>query len=220
VVGCIYQSNVGVQFTSLVVTLSGGHILVALTAAAIAAIILGMGMPVSPAYILMVALIIPAIVKLGVAPLAAHLFAIYFCRASLVTPPVAISAYVAAGIARAPMAKTGWIAFRLGLASFIVPYAFVYSQRLLLIGDPFRIVIAVASALVGVYALSVASEGYWSRHLQVIQRLIALGAAVLMIVPGWQTDLIGIAALAMVYVWQRWLQKSGLPAAASGKEGK
>jgi TRAP transporter 4TM/12TM fusion protein len=220
VVGCIYQSNVGVQFTSLVVTLSGGHILVALTAAAIAAIILGMGMPVSPAYILMVALIIPAIVKLGVAPLAAHLFAIYFCRASLVTPPVAISAYVAAGIARAPMAKTGWIAFRLGLASFIVPYAFVYSQRLLLIGDPFRIVIAVASALVGVYALSVASEGYWSRHLQVIQRLIALGAAVLMIVPGWQTDLIGIAALAMVYAWQRWLQKSGLPAAASGKEGK
>lgn len=220
VVGCIYQSGVGVQFTSLVVTLSRGSVFVALTAAAIAAIILGMGMPVSPAYILMVALIIPGIVKLGVAPLAAHLFAIYFCRASLVTPPVAISAYVAAGIAKAPMAKTGWIAFRLGLASFIVPYAFVYSQSLLLIGTPFRIVIAIASALVGVYALAVASEGYWSRPLNLIQRGIALTAAVLMIVPHWQTDIIGVAALAFVFVWQKFLQKKVLPEPVAGIETK
>jgi TRAP-type uncharacterized transport system fused permease subunit len=168
----------------------------------------------------MVALIIPGIVKLGVAPLAAHLFAIYFCRASLVTPPVAISAYVAAGIAKAPMAKTGWIAFRLGLASFIVPYAFVYSQRLLLIGSPLRIIIAVISALVGVFALAVASEGYWSRHLNAIQRLIALGAAIVMIVPGWQTDIIGVAALAFVFVWQKFLQKQVRPEAVAGRESK
>jgi TRAP-type uncharacterized transport system fused permease subunit len=133
---------------------------------------------------------------------------------------VAISAYVAAGIAKAPMAKTGWIAFRLGLASFIVPYAFVYSQRLLLIGDPFRIVVAVLSGLIGVYALAVASEGYWSRHLNAIQRVIALGAAVVMIVPGWQTDVIGIAALAMVFVWQKWLQPKELEEASSGGEKK
>ena len=208
VVGCIYQSGIGVRFTSIVVTLSGGNILIALIAAMIAAIILGMGMPLSPAYILMVALIIPAIVKLGVAPLPAHLFAIYFCRASLVTPPVAISAYVAAGIAGAPMAKTGWTAFRLGLASFIVPFAFVYSQALLWIGSPIQIILSVITALIGVYALAIGSEGYWSVPLTIFQRTLAIATAILMIVPGWQTDIIGVACLAALYLWQRFVKKS------------
>ncbi len=207
VVGCIYQSGIGVRFTSLVVSLSGGQVVIALIAAMISAIILGMGMPISPAYILMVALIIPAIVKLGVAPLAAHLFCIYFCRASLVTPPVAISAYVAAGIAKAPMAKTGWTAFRLGLASFIVPFAFVYSQTLLLIGHPFDIIISVITALIGVYALAIGLEGYWSFPLNILQRSAAITAAVLTIFPGWQTDLLGVACLAILYIWQRFLRK-------------
>ncbi len=207
VVGAIYQSGIGVRFTSLVVAVSRGHVLIALVTAMIAAIILGMGMPVSPAYILMVALIIPGIVKLGVAPVAAHLFAVYFCRASLVTPPVAISAYVAAGIAKAPMAKTGWTAFRLGLASFIVPYAFVYSQSLLLMGSPVRIVLAVITALIGVYALAVGAEGYWTSRLNVFQRALAIGAAIVMIVPGWRTDLIGIACLAALLVWHRYLPR-------------
>ena len=134
IVGCIYQSGLGVRFTSVMVAISGGSVVVTLVACALAALVLGMGMPISPAYILLVALIIPALTLEGVNIVAAHLFAIYFCRASLVTPPVAISAYVAAGIAGAPMAKTGWTAFRLGISSFLVPFAFVYSQALLLMG--------------------------------------------------------------------------------------
>jgi TRAP transporter 4TM/12TM fusion protein len=215
VVGCIYQSGIGVRFSALMVALSGGHILLALIAAMLAALILGMGMPVSPAYILMVALIIPSIVKLGVAPVAAHLFAIYFCRASLVTPPVAISAYVAAGIARAPMAKTGWTAFRLGLTSFIVPFAFVYSQTLLLMGPPLRIIIACITALFGVYALAIGLEGYWTRRLNILQRMLAIGAAIVTIVPGWKTDLIGIAAMVLVFFWHR---LAGPAAAPGGKD--
>jgi TRAP transporter 4TM/12TM fusion protein len=202
IVGCIYQSGIGVRFTSMVVALSGGKIIIALFMAALAALVLGMGMPVSPAYILLVALIIPGIVKLGVAPVAAHLFAIYFCRASLVTPPVAISAYVAAGIAKAPMAKTGWTAFFLGIASFLIPFAFVYSQRLLLIGPLGEVVLATITSLLGIYSLAVGVEGYWLTPINVIQRLIAIAAAIVLVIPGWQTDLIGIALLAILVPWQ------------------
>ena len=208
IVGCIYQSNLGVRFTSLIVSLSGGNLLLALIMAMMASLILGMGMPISPAYILLIALVIPAIVKLGVTPLAAHLFAIYFCRASLVTPPVAISAYVAAGIANAPMTKTGWTAFRLGLASFLIPFSFVYSGELLLIGSPLSIIFSIITALIGVYALAVGCEGYWSTSLSIFQRALAFVAAIVLIVPEWHSDLIGIGCLGVLYIWQKFMGKT------------
>ena len=210
IVGAIYQSGLGVRFTSLMMAISGGNVFITLVACALAALVLGMGMPISPAYVLLVALIIPVIVKLGVNVVAAHLFAIYFCRASLVTPPVAISAYIAAGIAGASMTKTGWTAFRLGISGFLVPFAFVYSQALLLMGPLPDIILATITALIGCFALSVSMEGYWLENANIIQRILAFGAAVLLIIPGWVTDLIGLSLLAVVFIWQLALRRARL----------
>ncbi len=215
IVGAIYQSGLGVRFTSMMVSLSGGSVIITLVACALAALVLGMGMPVSPAYILLVALIIPAIVKLGVNVVAAHLFAIYFCRASLVTPPVAISAYVAAGIAGASMTRTGWTAFRLGFSSFLVPFAFVYSQALLLMGPLPEVILATVTSLIGIFALSVAMEGYWLEPANMVQRVLAFGASILLVVPGWKTDLIGLALLAAVLIWQLALRRTQVLARGS-----
>lgn len=208
VVGCIYQSGLGVRFTTLMVSFSSGNITLALFAAMIAGLILGMGMPVTPAYVLMIALVIPAIIQLGVNPIAAHLFAIYICRASLVTPPVAISAYVAAGIAGADMSKSGWTAFQLGFASFIVPFAFVYSPALLLIGTVSEIFLAIISALLGIYALSIGLEGWLFYRANIIERIIVIVAAVVLIFPGLLTDLIGLLLFAPVFVRQLYYKKS------------
>ena len=208
IVGCIYQSGLGVRFTSVMMEISGGNVVITLVACGLAAIVLGMGMPISPAYVLLVALIIPTIVKLGVNVVAAHLFAIYFCRASLVTPPVAISAYVAAGIAGASMTKTGWTAFRLGLSGFLVPFAFVYSQALLLMGPLPDIILATVTSLIGVFALSVSLEGYWLENANIVQRILAFGASILLIIPGWKTDLIGLALLVVVFIWQLALRRA------------
>jgi TRAP transporter 4TM/12TM fusion protein len=207
IVGCIYQSGLGVRFTSLMMTLSGGNVVVTLGACALAALVLGMGMPVSPAYILLVALIIPALTQMGVNVVAAHLFAIYFCRASLVTPPVAISAYVAAGIAGAPMAKTGWTAFRLGISSFLIPFAFVYSQALLLMGPLAKVLLATVTSVIGIFSLSVSMEGFWLEKANIVQRVLAFAAAVVLIIPGWRTDLIGLALLSVVIIWQLALRR-------------
>lgn len=216
IVGCIYQSGLGVRFTSVMVTISGGSVVVTLVACALAALVLGMGMPISPAYILLVALIIPALTMEGVNVVAAHLFAIYFCRASLVTPPVAISAYVAAGIAGAPMAKTGWTAFRLGFSSFLIPFAFVYSQALLLMGPLPEILLATATAVTGIFALSVSMEGFWLEKANMVQRALCFAAAVVLIVPGWKTDLPGLALLTMVFLWQLTLRRKRVRVHATG----
>lgn len=115
---------------------------------------------------------------------------------------MAISAYVAAGIAKAPMGKTGWTAFFLGIASFLIPFAFVYSPRLLLIGPLEEVALATVTALIGIYSLAVGVEGYWLTPINVVQRVIAIAAAIVLVIPGWKTDLIGIALLAILVPWQ------------------
>jgi TRAP transporter 4TM/12TM fusion protein len=202
VVGCIYQSGLGVRFTSLVVQLGGHSVIFSVVAAALAALVLGMGMPIAPAYVLLVALVIPALIRLGLNPIAVHLFAIHICRASLVTPPVAISAYVAAGIAGGPMAATGWKALQLGISSFLVPFIFIFSPTLLLIGTFPDIILAVITSIIGIYALSSGLEGYLLHPANPLQRVLALAGALTLIHPGLLTDLIGIGLFGIVVIWQ------------------
>ena len=202
VVGCIYQSGLGVRFTSIVVQMGSTSIFISVLAAALAGLILGMGMPISPAYVLMIALVIPALVSLGLNPIACHLFAIHICRASLVTPPVAISAYVAAGIAGAPMGATGWKALQLGIASFLVPFIFIFSPALLLIGSVPRIILAVITSVIGIFSLSSALEGYLLHPSNLIQRILAGAGAIMLIIPGWQTDLLGFVLFGITVIWQ------------------
>jgi TRAP transporter 4TM/12TM fusion protein len=199
-IGSIYVTGIGDRFISALVSLSGGSMMIALIVTMIAAIILGMGMPTSASYVLMVALIIPALIKMGILPLAAHMFAFYFACLSLVTPPVATASYVAAGIADAPMTDTSWTSFRIAAAAYIVPFMFVYAPALLFVGDWYRIILATVTAMVGVFALAVSLQGFWMIPVNVWLRIMAFVAAIFMIFPGMKTDIPGLALLVLIYL--------------------
>ena len=142
----------------------------------IAGIVLGMGMPTTPAYIIMTALLVPAIIKLGVIPPAAHMFAFYFAVLSAITPPVALAVYAAAGIAKSELWASGWAAVKIGAAGFIVPFMFIYEPALLMIGDWPCDHLAVrrrelrhhAVRRAGCTASSLRAATYWERALLVI----------------------------------------------------
>ena len=128
-------SGLGIVFTQFVVGLAQDTLLLALILTMFAGIVLGMGMPTTPAYIIMTALLVPAIIKLGVIAPAAHMFAFYFAVLSAITPPVALAVFAAAGLAKSDLWVSGWAAVKIGAAGFIVPFMFVYEPALLMIGD-------------------------------------------------------------------------------------
>ncbi len=134
IIGITILTGFGITFTQWVVGISQDILLVALILTAIAGIVLGMGLPTTPSYILMAALLIPALVKMGVATPAAHMFAFYFAIISAITPPVAFAVFAAAGLAKANMWDSGWAAMRVGAAGFVVPFMFVYDPALMMIG--------------------------------------------------------------------------------------
>ncbi|HHY38347.1 MAG TPA: TRAP transporter permease [Clostridia bacterium] len=203
IIGIVGVTGLGSRFTSIVLDLSQGSFLLALVMTMLAAIVLGMGMPVSAAYILQVALVIPALIKLGLLPIQAHMFAFYFAVISMITPPVAIAAYVAAGIAGSSPFITGLTATRLGATAFIVPYVFAFAPALLMVGSPIEIIGAAITALIGVYALAIGLEGFWHGNLGVLQRILAVGAALAMIYPGLATDIIGLLGLVLLFFWEK-----------------
>ncbi|WP_150460977.1 TRAP transporter permease [Nesterenkonia ebinurensis] len=195
VVGVIVQTNLGRRFTDLVLSVSGGNLVVGLVVVMVATIILGMGMPTTSAYIMAAVLMAPPLIELGVPGIAAHLFIFYFACLSMITPPVALAAFAAAGIAGSPIARTGITAFVISLAAYLVPYAFVFSPALLMQGGVEQTVWYTATALLGVYALSAAVVGYESGRLTWPSRLFLLLGAVALIFPGYTVS--GIAALAV-----------------------
>jgi TRAP-type uncharacterized transport system fused permease subunit len=150
----------------------------------------------------MVALLVPALIKLGVATPAAHMFALYFAVLSAITPPVALAVFAAAALAKANMWQAGYEAVRIAAAGFIVPFMFAYEPALLAIGDWPTIGLATATASIGVMALAAALYGYLLAPAPLWQRLLLATAALLLIKPGWMTDLIGLGLLATVLALQ------------------
>ena len=203
VIGVISLTGLGISFTQMVVALSQNSLLLALVLTAIAGIVLGMGMPTTPAYIVMVSLLVPALIKLGVVTPAAHMFAFYFAVLSAITPPVALAVFAAAGLAKANMWEAGWQAVRIGAAGFIVPFMFVYEPALLMIGPWTEVLPAVASATIGCVLLAAGLYGYLLRECSLWQRLALVAAALMLIKPGWATDLAGIVLVSVVLVAQR-----------------
>ena len=203
VVGVASLTGIGLRMSELIVTISGGNLLAALMLTAIGSIILGMGLPTTAAYVVLAALGAPALVQLGVPLLAAHLFIFYFGCISNVTPPVSLAAFAAAGISGSPALKTAVSAALLAGAGFLVPFMFVYGPELLLIGNPVEIMLAFVTGLLGVIALASAGMGYARRPLRVWERVIALGAAPLLVYPGLPTDAFGLLLLAFVFTSRR-----------------
>ncbi len=217
VIACVTITGLGIVFTQIVVALAQDTLILALILTACAGIILGMGMPTTPAYIMMVALLVPALIKLGVAgcPLpvtpeckaavtpAAHMFAFYFAILSAITPPVALAVFAAASLAKADMWQSGFAAVRAAAPAYIVPFMFVYEPMLLLIVKdwssewPF-VVWSVVTASVGVICLAGSLFGWFFTHALMWQRVLLFIAALCLIKPGLITDAIGIVLLAIV----------------------
>jgi TRAP transporter 4TM/12TM fusion protein len=203
IIGCVFASGVGLRLSSYIIDLSMGYTFLALILTMVACTILGMGLTTTAVYVTVAALVIPTLIKLGISPMAAHMFALYFGCLSAITPPVAIGAYAAAGLADANPMKTGFIAWRLGLAGFIVPFMFVYAPEILLEGDWMQVFSTSLSAFVGIFCLASAVEGWMFREENLIQRLILFAASILLIKPGLWTDLAGLVLLAVVFIWQK-----------------
>jgi TRAP-type uncharacterized transport system fused permease subunit len=173
----------------------------------LASLILGMGLPTVACYIILAVLVAPALIKMGVAPIAAHLFIFYFGLISAITPPVALAAYAAAGIAKTDPLRTGWAAVRLGIAGLLLPYFFVYGPAMVMIGPWSEIALIFVSGVVGVIALAAGVQGYLFKRANAIQRIALLSAGALLIKPGILTDLVGYALVAVVIVAQIYFGK-------------
>jgi TRAP transporter 4TM/12TM fusion protein len=207
VIGSISLTGLGLSLSDALVTLSGGNVLVLLSLAAIGAIILGMGMPVTATYIMLVILIAPALIKLGIEPLAAHLFIMYFGVMSFLTPPVAIAAYVAASIARSEPLQTGFTGVRLGIIAYVVPFVFTLSPSLILLGSTGRILLTVTTALFGTFFLSVAFVGYLFDKMSVWKRIWFAVGAFGLIAPKLIGCYIGLLLIVPLFLWE--LRKGG-----------
>ena len=192
VVGVIVHSGLGLEFSSLIRVVSQDSLLLALILTALAGIVVGMGLPTTPAYILQTALLIPALVRLGTTLEAAHLFALYFAILSAITPPVAIGLFAANAISGAGLWETSKAAFKLGLTGYIVPFMFVYSPALIMQGTVPEIALAVASALVGVTFLAAGLHGYLHRPLGLPSRAAFVTGALVLIDQGFVTDAAGL----------------------------
>jgi len=202
VIAVVTLSGLGIVFTQFVVRLAQDTLLLALVLTMIAGIILGMGIPTTPAYIIMTALLVPAIVKLGVVTPAAHLFAFYFAILSAITPPVALAVYAAAGLARSDLWSSGLAAVKLGAAGFIVPFMFVYEPALLMIGDWPTILMSCVTASAGVIFFAAGLHGYFLAPTLLWQRIALVAAGLGLIKPGLWTDLFGASMLAVVVIAQ------------------
>ncbi|MDE0923521.1 TRAP transporter permease [Aurantimonas coralicida] len=195
VIGMLTLTGLGLKLSGLIVDASGGSLFIALCLTAIASIVLGMGLPTVGVYLLLAVLVAPALTQMGVPLIAAHLFIFYYGLVSAITPPVALAAYAAAAIAKSKPLETSVEAFLMGLAKIVVPFVFVYGPEILLIGTTGDIVVAITSAFVGVYALSIATTGWWGGPLAPWRRIAVGAGSVLMMMPGLWTDLAAIPVI-------------------------
>ncbi len=199
IVGVISLTGVGARFSSLLLGLAEASTLLALVFAMVISIILGMGMPTTAAYAVAASVVAPGLVQLGVQPLVAHFFVFYFAVISAITPPVALAAYAGGAIAGAHPMKTSVESFRFGLTAFIVPFMFFYNAALLMEGEPFVILRAGATAVIGVWLLTQAVQGWFMGPIGIVPRLLLLAAALSMIAGDIVTDLVGLGLLAAVF---------------------
>jgi len=198
-IGILNITGLAFGMTLQLLEITGQSLPMMLALTAVMAILLGLGLPTVGVYIIMATLIAPALVKVGVEPMAAHMFLLYFGVMSMVTPPVALSAFVAANIAGADVDKTGWTATRIGWAAYIVPFLFAVSPSLLMHGDPLTIAWAVFTAALGIWMGTIGVVGYYSAPIPIALRVLFVFAGVLLLIPADAfpgaivTDFVGLA---------------------------
>ena len=205
VVGVSSLTSLGLTFGSNILAFSQNNLLITLVLTMITMLILGMGLPTTACYIVGATIAAPALIKLNVLPLVAHFFVFYFACLSNLTPPVCLAAFTAAGIAGASPYKVGWTSTRLGVAGFLVPFLAVYSPMLMFAGkfSALELTEAIVTAVIGVIALSAALENWMFRECKLWERAILFVGALMLMIPGVVTDIVGGVAVAVVYFSQK-----------------
>jgi TRAP transporter 4TM/12TM fusion protein len=215
-IGALELSGIGIKISSFIIDLAGGNLYLALFLVGFASLIVGMGLDAIPAYITLATLMAPALIDLGVSDMAAHLFVIYWGLASFYTPPMCIVIYVVIGISNSKVWETGFEAVRVGIAAFLIPFAFCINPGLLLRGSPGQIAFAAATAFIGAIFVAAGVQGFMLRRLGWPARIMILVAGILFILPGWKLALAGCvlvaAAFAIELVQARFAQRNPQPA--------
>lgn len=219
IIGVVTLTGLGLKLGAGLVSLAGGKLFLTLIFTMLASIILGMGAPTTANYLITSTITAGAIIQLGVQPLAAHMFAFYFGIIADVTPPVALAAIAGAAIAKARPMKTAFNATKLAIGAFIIPYMFVYNSQMLMIDASIsRILFIIATALIGMFGISVALEGYGFNFtgimhgtdkpagliaaFDVIERVLFAAAGLLCVIPETRSDIIGLSMMAVLIVYQ------------------
>ena len=201
IVGVVSMTGLGQVVAHNIIQLSFGQLWLALLLVMVASIFLGMGLPATACYIITASIAAPALVKMGVPPLAAHFFAFYYGTLSAVVPPVALTSYTAAGISGANPTQVAFSGFKLAFAGIIIPYMFVYSPILLMqnvtVG---RLLLTIVTGLIGIVCLGAAAENYFSAKLKIYERILAFVAAMLLVKPGMYTDTAGIVFMLLLVI--------------------
>jgi TRAP transporter 4TM/12TM fusion protein len=202
IIGVVTLTGLGIVFTQFVVNLAQSTLIVALLLTMIAGIVLGMGIPTTPAYIIMTSLLVPALVKLGVIEPAAHMFAFYFAILSAITPPVALAVFAASGLAKSDLWLSSMAAVRIGAAGFIVPFMFVYEPAILMIGTWPDIIWAFMTSTIGCVLLGAGLHGYLIARSTLWQSALLIIAALCLVKPGIYTDIAGAVLTAIIVAVQ------------------
>ena len=209
--GCITVTGLASKLLSAIVNLSGGHMMVALVLTMLCCIVLGMGVPTTANYCIMASTCAPILMdpSIGVTKMAAHFFVFYFGIVADITPPVALAAYAGSAIAKADPMKTGVNATKLAIAAFIVPYIFATSPQMLFVdvSGAFQVVQICISALLGIFAVAAALNGFLYRRIPAVLRLALLAGGLGMLIPGTITDVLGFVVVGGVILYQRTMAK-------------
>jgi len=198
VIGVLNVTGLSFNLTFALVQVGAGNLFALLGLSALVCIVLGMGLPTLGVYVLLAALVAPALIQVGIQPIAAHLYVLYFGMMSMITPPIAMAAFAAASIAKAPAMATGWAAMRFGWVAYVIPVLFVFSPTLLLIGQPAAIALSLATSVMGVWMVSAALAGYLADRLGMQMRLALATLGLMSLVPAGAfegailTDVVGV----------------------------
>ena len=201
-IGALELSGVGIKLSGFIVDLAGGNLYLALFFIGAACLITGMGLDAIPAYITLATLMAPALIDLGVPMIAAHLFVVYWGLASFYTPPMCIVIYVTISISGSKVWETGWEAVKIGIAAFLIPFAFAINEGLMLRGGAYKIILATGTAVIGAILVASGVRGYFFRKLNIVECVPVLVAGVLFIMPGFQLPLIGLGIILAMLLYQ------------------
>lgn len=206
VIGVASITGFGISMANAIILLGGKNLFLTLAFTMVACMILGMGLPSIPAYLITATMAAPALVRLGIDPLVAHLFVFYFAMFANITPPVALASFAAAGISGGSPMRTGFTSLKLSLAGFIVPYMFIYNDALLLVNTNLAEgALVMLTSISGVFMLGTAVEGYLSTRINILLRVVSFASAILLMTPNHTQDLVG-ATLAFVVIGSQYLE--------------